>query len=197
MSPASEPRSARPRRRLLVLLAPVLFFALAGGLFFALYRGDASIIPSALVGRPAPAFSLEALPGADVPGLSDADLAKGRVSLVNIWASWCAPCRTEHPVLMRIAEELDVDLHGIAYKDRPENAARFLSELGNPFQRIGLDPSGRIGIEWGVYGVPETYVVDGDGIVRHRHVGPLSPADVENVLKPEIDKARKGLTPAG
>ena len=177
------------QRRIFLLIVPGLFFALAGALFFALYRGDASIIPSALIGRSAPAFDLPALEGAGVPGLAT-DNIKGEVSLVNVWASWCAPCRAEHPVLMRMAEEGSVPIYGLAYKDKPENALGFLMDLGNPFARIGMDESGRAGIDWGIYGVPETFVVDAEGIIRYKHIGPLTPELYEAVLKPEIEKAR-------
>ena len=184
--------SAAKKRPLAVFLIPGLFFALAVALFFALYRGDASLIPSALVGREAPEFALEALEGAGVPGLSHQDLGDG-VSLLNIRASWCAPCRIEHPVLMEISEAGEVPVFGIAYKDREANALNFLRELGNPYARIGVDLSGRAGIDWGIYGVPETFVIDAQGIVRYKHIGPITWELYEKVLLPEIEKARQPL----
>jgi len=174
------PPARRPGVRLLHL-APVLVFAALAALFLVrLYAGDPSRVPSALIGRPVPAFSLAPLPGLatagqPVPGLSDADLESGRVTVVNIWASWCAPCRQEHPVLMDLAKDPSIRVVGINYKDNPENARRFLGQLGNPFSAVGVDPSGRTAIDWGVYGVPETFVVGPDGAIRHKHIGPLLP----------------------
>jgi cytochrome c biogenesis protein CcmG, thiol:disulfide interchange protein DsbE len=127
-----------------------------------------------------PEFQLPALEGGD--GLSSEDL-KGRVSLVNVFASWCVPCRVEHPVLMRLAEE-GVPIFGINYKDPPDQAKAWLAELGDPFEKIGADRNGRVGIEWGVYGVPETFVVDAEGRIRHRHVGPIQARDLERTLLP-------------
>jgi cytochrome c biogenesis protein CcmG, thiol:disulfide interchange protein DsbE len=166
-------------RRLLYLI-PVLVFAAVGiGLAVGLTR-DPSTLPSALIDRPVPQFELPALDGGE--GLSSADL-KGRVSLVNVFASWCVPCRVEHPVLMRLAEE-GVPIFGINYKDPPDKAKAWLAELGNPFEKIGADRNGRVGIEWGVYGVPETFVVDAQGRIRHRHVGPIQARDLEKTLRP-------------
>jgi cytochrome c biogenesis protein CcmG/thiol:disulfide interchange protein DsbE len=166
-------------RRLLYLI-PVLVFAAVGiGLAVGLTR-DPSTLPSALIDRPVPQFELPALDGGE--GLSSADL-KGRVSLVNVFASWCVPCRVEHPVLMRLAEE-GVPIFGINYKDPPDKAKAWLAELGDPFEEIGADRNGRVGIEWGVYGVPETFVVDAQGRIRHRHVGPIQARDLEQTLRP-------------
>jgi cytochrome c biogenesis protein CcmG, thiol:disulfide interchange protein DsbE len=166
-------------RRLLYLIPVVVFAAVGIGLAVGLTR-DPGTLPSALVERPVPEFELPALEGAD--GLSDADL-RGRVSLVNVFASWCVPCRIEHPVLMRLAEQ-GVPIFGINYKDPPDQAKAWLAELGNPFERIGADRNGRVGIEWGVYGVPETFVIDAEGRIRHRHVGPIQARDLEQTLLP-------------
>ncbi len=146
--------------------------------FVRLYAGDASRLPSAMIGRPVPHFDLPPLAGVDVPGLSDADLRQGRVTLVNVFASWCVPCHAEHAVLMEISRDPAlrdrIALVGLAYKDQPENTRRFLGQDGNPYARIGVDATGRVGIDFGVYGVPETYVVKADGTIAYRFVGPLS-----------------------
>jgi cytochrome c biogenesis protein CcmG/thiol:disulfide interchange protein DsbE len=173
--------SARERRGRLVFLLPVLIFAGLAALFLLrLFSGDPSRVPSALIGRPVPAFALAPLPGLvsggkPVPGLADADLKGGPVTVVNIWASWCAPCRQEHPLLMDLAKDPSVRVVGVNYKDNPENARRFLGQLGNPYAAVGVDPSGRAAIDWGVYGVPETFIVGPDGTIRHKHIGPLTP----------------------
>ena len=129
-----------------------------------------------------PAFELPPLAGRDGPGFSSADLG-GRVSLVNVFASWCVPCRVEHPLLMALADD-GVPIYGINYKDPAEQANGWLAELGDPYRAIGADTQGRVAIDWGVYGVPETFVVDTEGRIRHRHVGPLQPRDVEETIKP-------------
>lgn len=175
---------------------PLILFALLAGLFLIrLFAGDASRIPSALIGKPAPTFNLPALDGLKgTPGLSTEDLRKGHVSVVNIFASWCAPCRQEHPVLMAMArdaglKEKGVEIYGLSYKDEPANALGFLQAGGNPFQRVGVDPAGRTAIDFGVYGVPETFVIKGDGTIAYKFVGPLSPSAVATTLLPEIEKA--------
>jgi cytochrome c biogenesis protein CcmG/thiol:disulfide interchange protein DsbE len=173
------PASGEARIRLLSLLPLLVFATLAALFLIRLYAGDPSKVPSALIGRPAPAFALAPLSGltrdgAAVPGLSGGDL-KDRVTVVNVWASWCAPCRQEHPLLMDLAKNPAVRVVGVNYKDNPENARRFLGALGNPFAAVGVDPSGRAAIDWGVYGVPETFVVGPDGAIRHKHIGPLTP----------------------
>lgn len=177
---AAETLPPRKRMRILFLL-PVLIFAGLAALFFVrLFAGDPSRVPSALIGRPAPAVTLpplEGLRGADgtpMPGLSPEDL-KGRVTIVNVWASWCGPCRVEHPQLLDLAKDGSVRLVGINYKDQTENARRFLGALGNPYVAVGVDSTGRAAIDWGVYGVPETYIIGPDGTIRHKHIGPLLP----------------------
>jgi cytochrome c biogenesis protein CcmG, thiol:disulfide interchange protein DsbE len=178
---------ARASRIRILFLVPLFVFAALALLFLVrLYAGDPSRVPSALIGRPVPAFTLEPLPGLShagqpVPGLSDADL-KGRVTVVNVWASWCVPCRQEHPALVELAKNPTVRVVGINYKDNPENARRFLGSLGNPFAAIGIDPNGRAAIDWGVYGVPETFVVGPDGTIRHKHIGPLQPEQMPAFL---------------
>jgi cytochrome c biogenesis protein CcmG/thiol:disulfide interchange protein DsbE len=166
-------------RRLLYLIPVIVFGAVGIGLAVGLTR-DPGTLPSALLDRPVPEFQLPGLDGGE--GFSSEDL-KGRVSLVNVFASWCVPCRVEHPVLMRLAEE-GVPIFGINYKDPPDQAKAWLAELGDPFAKIGADRDGRVGIEWGVYGVPETFVIDTDGRIRHRHVGPIQARDLEGTLLP-------------
>ncbi len=168
-------------RRLLFVLPIVLFAIVALYLVNALQPGrDPSIVPSALIGKPAPEVSLPPL-FEDLPGILPADL-KGQVVLVNFFASWCAPCRAEHPVLLRLAREEGTALLGIAYKNKPEEARAFLLELGNPYARVGMDENGRAGIEFGLYGVPETFVIDKNGIIRFREAGPLTAALLEETL---------------
>jgi cytochrome c biogenesis protein CcmG/thiol:disulfide interchange protein DsbE len=171
-------------RRLLYLLPLAAFAAIAIWFAIGLTR-DPSKLPSALLDRPAPEFTLPALDGSGVAGLKAGDL-RGKVALVNVFASWCVPCRVEHPILMRLARESGIVLYGISYKDKAQDSARFLSELGNPYAAIGHDENGRVGIEWGVYGVPETFVVDREGRIRHKHVGPLSPKDLQDTILPLI-----------
>jgi cytochrome c biogenesis protein CcmG, thiol:disulfide interchange protein DsbE len=167
--------------RLIYLLPLALFLALAGYFAIGLTR-DPSKLPSTLIDRPAPAFALPAvIEGGQ--GLARADLT-GRPVLVNFYASWCAPCRIEHPALMRLVREQGVIVHGIAYKDKPEAARAFLAQLGNPYARNGLDLDGRAGIEWGITGVPETFVIDAGGRIRFRFQGPLNAAVIENDILP-------------
>ena len=191
---------ATPRRRLrLPLLIPLaLFLTLAGVFLLRLYGGDISEVPSALVGKPAPEFALPPLEGmttngAPVPGLARADL-DGRITLLNVFASWCGPCRAEHPLLMDLAKDARIRVVAINYKDQPENARRFLGRLGNPFANIGVDTAGRAAIDWGVYGVPETFLVGRDGVILLKHIGPLTPEAVRDRVMPAIETA---LAPAG
>ena len=167
-------------RRLVYLLPVLAFTALVAYFLLALQR-DPSVLPSAMLDKPAPEFALDGL--GSTPGLARADAA-GQVIMINFFASWCVPCRVEHPVLMRLSNELSVPLYGIDYKDKPEDATRFLGELGNPYKRIGTDRDGRVGIDFGVYGVPETYVIDKAGRIRLRHVGPLTPEAVRDEIMP-------------
>jgi cytochrome c biogenesis protein CcmG/thiol:disulfide interchange protein DsbE len=179
-----------------MMLLPLIAFAAVAGLFFVrLYSGDSSLLPSALIGRPVPHFDLPPLAGIETPGLSDGDLRRGRVTLVNVFASWCVPCHAEHQILMEIAGDPQlqarVGLVGLAYKDAPENTRRFLGQGGNPYARIGVDASGRTAIDFGVYGVPETYVIKGDGTIAYRFVGPLSEESLREVLLPQIAAASR------
>lgn len=171
-------------------LIPAGFFLVVAGFFLvAVFRGDPSHVPSALIGRQVPVFTLPAVEGLDRPGLGDKDFGKGVPIVVNVWASWCVPCREEHAVLSELRGLTPSPIYGINYKDAPDAARRFLGELGNPFTRIGADAKGRTSIDWGVYGVPETYIVDGKGRIAYKHVGPLTPQIVDDEILPALRAA--------
>ncbi|MDV2966204.1 DsbE family thiol:disulfide interchange protein [Nitratireductor aquimarinus] len=175
-------------RRLLFLLPLLVFLALAAVFLMQLFSGrDTSLVPSALIGRDAPQTDLPPLEGMSLPGLSSEAFA-GKITLVNVWGSWCLPCRQEHPLLMELARDGRFVIAGLNYKDKPENARRFLGDLGNPYDAIGVDQNGRAAIDWGVYGVPETFLVGPEGRIRYKHVGPFTPESVQNDLMPEIEK---------
>ena len=189
-APATE---AKPRRWH-ALLPLIAFLALAALFLVRLHTGDPQRLPSPLVGKPAPVFALPALEGSGLAGFADSDLRMGKVTLVNVFASWCVPCRDEHPVLIELTKRPElaragVRLVGLAYKDEPGNSLKFLREMGNPYALVGADRSGRVGIDWGVYGVPETFVVKGDGTIAYKFIGPLSPEALRDVLMPQIEKA--------
>jgi cytochrome c biogenesis protein CcmG/thiol:disulfide interchange protein DsbE len=191
MTPSTE--AGGGRRKLITLLPLVLFLALAALFFFRLGSGDPSKIPSALIGRAAPETSLPRLEGVEfsgkpVTGIAP-DLFKGQVTLVNVWASWCVPCHDEAPLLMKMAADARYQIVGINYKDSPDNARRFLGRYGNPFTAIGTDGNGRASIEWGVYGVPETFLVGRDGRIAYKLVGPITAQNLESAVKPAIEKA--------
>ena len=195
MTDATRPRAPR-RHRLTLLLPLILFLALAALFLIRLGSGDPSRIPSALIGRPAPMTSLPPVRGLErdgkpLPGLDPAQF-QGNVSLVNVWASWCVPCHDEVPFLQQLGQDRRIRLVGINYKDQPDNARRFLNRYGNPFAASGADESGRAAIEWGVYGVPETFVVGRDGRIAYKLVGPITAENFERVLLPELDKALGG-----
>jgi cytochrome c biogenesis protein CcmG, thiol:disulfide interchange protein DsbE len=173
----------------------VAFAALAALFWFRLGDGDPSRIPSALIGHPAPQTPLPPLQGlasngAPVPGLDPA-VFKGKVSVVNVWASWCVPCHDEAPLLTALGKDTRLQVIGINYKDAPDNARRFLGRYGNPYGMVGVDGNGRAAIEWGVYGVPETFIVGREGTIVYKMVGPVTPENIDTVLKVEIDKALK------
>lgn len=190
-------KTAKPRRRSWLVALPLIAFALLAGLFwFRLGAGDPARIPSALIGRPAPQTKLPPLEGlvaegAQVPGLDPAAFA-GQVSVVNVWASWCVPCHDEAPLLLQLAQDKRIRMIGINYKDAQDNARRFLGRYGNPFGAVGADSNGRASIEWGVYGVPETFVVGRDGTIVHKLIGPITPENLSGALKPAIEKALQG-----
>jgi cytochrome c biogenesis protein CcmG/thiol:disulfide interchange protein DsbE len=181
------------RRRIAVLVPLAVFLALVFLFLFRLYSGDPSLIPSALIGHPAPQTNLPPVAGlerdgAAVPGIDPAGF-NCAFTVVNVWASWCIPCRDEAPLLMQLAQDSRVRLIGINYKDLPDNARRFLGRYGNPFAAAGADENGRAAIEWGVYGVPETFVVGKNARIAYKLVGPITADNFEAVLKPQIDKA--------
>src|SRR6267143_6182413 len=165
-----------------MVLPLVGFLALAALFWSRLGDGDPSRIPSALIGHPAPQTSLPPLQGllsngAQVPGLDPANF-KGKVSVVNVWASWCVPCHDEAPLLTELAKDKRLQLIGINYKDAPDNAQRFFGRYGNPFASVGVDGNGRAAIEWGVYGLPETFIVGRDGKIAYKLVGPITPDNI-------------------
>ncbi len=181
------------RRRVVVLVPLVVFLGLVLLFLIGLYGGDPSRIPSALIGHPAPQTRLPPIAGLDrtgdpVPGL-DPTSFKGAVTLVNVWASWCVPCHDEVPLLTQLAQDSRLRLGGINYKDKAGNARRFLGRYGNPYAAVGADQSGRAAIEWGVYGVPETFVVGRDTRITYKLVGPITAENLAAVLKPQIEKA--------
>ncbi|HEY6257774.1 MAG TPA: DsbE family thiol:disulfide interchange protein [Xanthobacteraceae bacterium] len=181
------------RRRLIVLIPLIGFLGLATLFVIRLYAGDPSRIPSALIGHPAPQTNLPPLAGlardgAPVPGLDPAAF-HGAVSIINVWASWCVPCHDEAPLLVQLAQDKRIRIVGINYKDQADNARRFLGRYGDPFAANGADENGRAAIEWGVYGVPETFVVGRDARIAYKLIGPITPDNLDTVLKPEIEKA--------
>jgi cytochrome c biogenesis protein CcmG/thiol:disulfide interchange protein DsbE len=194
MTEAGEGSSAtKPARRWLPLLPLVLFGALAALFFFRLGSGDPARLPSALIGKPVPVTTLPALEGLNengvgLPGITP-DLLTGKVSVVNVWASWCVPCHDEAPLLDRLAKDKRFQIIGINYKDATENARRFLGRYGNPFSAVGADANGRASIEWGVYGVPETFIIGRDGRIAYKLIGPITAENYNSVLLTEIEKA--------
>jgi len=173
--------------RPLMMAPPVIFAGLALMFGLAMMRDDPDALPTALAGKPAPAVQLQPL--GDTPPFEDASLRDGQVKLVNFWASWCAPCRVEHPNLEQMAQA-GIPILGVNYKDKPEAALKFLAELGNPFAGLGADTEGRMAINWGVYGVPETYVVDGNGNIIMRHAGPITQRTISETMLPAIQEAQ-------
>lgn len=192
-SPEETPGKAKPKTTLLLPL--ILVAILLAFLFVALRSGEPSRLPSALIGKPVPDFALPAIPNVPgdsgpVPGLSSAAFKTGKVSLLNVWATWCAPCMEEHPLLIELSQQ-GIPLYSINYKDKPEAARRFLASHGNPFRAIGADESGFTAIDFGVYGVPETFVIAGDGRIAYRFPGPLSPEIIADKIMPAIKKAEQ------
>lgn len=165
----------------LMFLPLVVVAGFVGASWWAMGRQDPNAMPTALAGKPAPAVSLEPL-GAGEP-FTDADLRNGKIKLVNYWASWCAPCRVEHPNLKRMSDD-GVEIFGVNWKDTPDKALGFLAEMGDPFTKLGADPKNKMGIDWGVAGVPETFVVDGEGNIITRIAGPLTDAVIEAQVEP-------------
>lgn len=177
--------------RYLLLALPLLALVALVAIFAVSIDRDPNLVRSVLIDKPAPQFALPPVEGLDTPGFDTASLL-GEVTVVNVFASWCIPCRDEHPLLTALRQQTGVRLFGINQKDAPENARAFLAELGNPYDRIGADSDGRASIEWGVYGVPETFVVDAEGIIVFKHVGPLSPSAISDNLLPALEAAKAG-----
>lgn len=171
----------------LAILPPVIFLGIAGLFYFNLGREGGQDLPSTMIGREAPAF-LKITALRDDPAPTMEVLQADGIKFVNFWASWCGPCRAEHPILEAMNDD-GLNLIGINYKDAPDNALGFLAELGDPFRQIGADRGGRTGLEWGVYGVPETFVIDGDGKVLYRHPGPLTQRILDERIFPAIAAA--------
>lgn len=189
MSSADEyPMAPMRRRNLLAFLPLALAAVLAVVLAWGLIR-DPSTLPSTLIGKPVPAFELPPVKGRTL-GLSSAGL-KGEVSLVNVFASWCVACRAEHPLFMKLAAQGTVPLHGLNYKDQPDDAAKWLDSLGDPYTRTGADISGRVAIDWGVYGVPETFVIGADGRVAYKHIGPVNEEVLTRTIQPLVEELRR------
>jgi cytochrome c biogenesis protein CcmG/thiol:disulfide interchange protein DsbE len=182
------PASTRQRFRPLLLVPAALFVLLGLVLGWGLTRNPKEI-PSALIGRPVPVFDLPPVQGRTL-GLASTDLV-GEVSLVNVFASWCVACQAEHPLLMALTAERRVPIHGLNYKDAPADAAAWLDKLGDPYLRTGADRNGRVAIDWGVYGVPETFVVSADGRIAHKHIGPLTRRDLDETILPLVERLRR------
>ena len=186
---------AQKRRSWLAILPLAAFLALGVLFYFRLGAGDPNQLPSALIGHPAPQTSLPPLDGLNLAGVQlpgvDSAAFKGEVTLVNVFASWCIPCAEEAPLFVQLSKDKRVHVVGINYKDSPDNARRFLGRYGNPYQAVGVDASGRTAINWGVYGVPETFIVGRDGRIAYKLVGPLTPDNIDSVMRVQIDKALK------
>jgi cytochrome c biogenesis protein CcmG/thiol:disulfide interchange protein DsbE len=192
------PQDEPPRRLLLIriiVLVPLAIFVAVVAMFWSgLFSGrDPSLLPSVLIGHPAPQTPLPPVAGLvrdgqPVPGLAPADFT-GTVTVVNVWASWCVPCHDEAPLLMRLAGDKRIRIVGINQKDKPDDARRFLGRYGNPYAAVGADQNGRASIEWGVYGVPENFIVGRDGRIAYKLVGPLTPDNIDSVFRPAIEKA--------
>ncbi|NTE87625.1 DsbE family thiol:disulfide interchange protein [Agrobacterium rubi] len=193
----SAPAPSGGKSRYILALLPLLAFAgFAAIAAKMLYEQDVngldvSAIPSALINTKAPSLALPPLEGSGLPALTDAAI-KGKVTLVNVFASWCVPCRQEHPMLKEMSKDERLNVVGINYKDKSENALKFLGELGNPYDAIGIDPNGKAAIDWGVYGIPETYLVGKDGTIVYKKVGPIDAATYERDIIPAIERAIAG-----
>jgi cytochrome c biogenesis protein CcmG/thiol:disulfide interchange protein DsbE len=175
--------------RVLLAVLPLGALVALVAIFAVNINRDPSLVPSVLIDKPAPQFAMEEVPGLGIPGFDTAALT-GEVTVVNVFASWCIPCRDEHPVLEALKEQSKVRLFGINQKDAPENARTFLESLGNPYDAIGADPNGRVSIDWGVYGVPETFIVDAGGTIRFKHIGPIAMERLKSEILPAIEAAR-------
>lgn len=189
-----------PRRKLGWVIAPLVVFAMLAAAFaFSLSQGDPSKLPSALIGKPAPKTAFPALDGLkdagqQIAGFTSEAFGKGKVTVVNFWASWCVPCVQEHPHLIALGKRAGVSIYGVNYKDQPSAARRFIGRYGNPYAKVGTDSNGRGAIEWGVYGMPETFIIDGEGHIAYKHVGPITEHSLNREVIPAIEKARAAST---
>lgn len=185
-----EATKAARRKARLFLLPLLIFVALALLLLFGL-GNDPREVPSPLIGKPIPNFTLPELRDGQQRTVSDQDL-RGTISLVNVWASWCFACRQEHPQLMALSQRDDIQIFGLNWKDDKQDALKVLRDTGDPYKRIGFDPDNKVGIDWGVYGAPETFLVDPNGMIRHKHIGPISPEIWEEQFLPKIQRIKRG-----
>lgn len=191
----SETETKKPN--LWVAILPLVIFLVLTGVFYSLLSTegrDTSALPSALLNDPAPVLIVPPLAETGLPGMEASTFKTGKVSVVNIFASWCVPCRQEHPQIVKLGQDERIQLVGINHKDGNRNAMSFLDELGNPYDVIGVDRNGRASIEWGVYGVPETFLVDGNGVIFYKHVGPISPAQLEKQILPLLEQKLSGTS---
>lgn len=194
-SEAGRKQEPQPRSGISWLaLVPLAVFVGLGGVFAVrLFSGRPDVLPSTLINKPVPVFSLPPVEGlAGDPGLSDRDLKTGKVTVVNFFASWCPPCREEHPQLLELAKDERITLYGVDLRDPPEDARRFIARAGNPFAAIGADRSGRVSIDWGIYGAPETFIVKGDGTILFKQIGVITPEVLQKVIRPKIEAALGG-----
>ena len=189
MTDRSDPKNSA-RRRSLLTFVPIVVAAAVGAVFYWGMKTGSDTLPSALIGRPVPDFNLPPIEGRQ-DGFDTADL-QGKVSLVNVWASWCVPCRAENPLLVALSKRGIVPIYGLNYKDKAKDALGFLAELGDPFTRIGADIAGRVAIDWGVYGVPETYVIDAEGRIVYRQVGPVDQKILDEKILPIVARLQAG-----
>lgn len=187
--PHNQPRTFM--QKLSLFLPLIIFGSLAIFFLLQLTSGrNAQDLPSVLIGKQAPSLSMAAIEGSGVPALNDAAIS-GKVTLVNVWASWCVPCRQEHPFLLELSKDPRIQIVGLNYKDKNENALKFLTELGNPYTAIGIDPNGAASIDWGVYGVPETFLISRSGEILYKHIGPIDARGFEAKVLPAIEAALK------
>ncbi|MEP1443289.1 MAG: DsbE family thiol:disulfide interchange protein [Hyphomicrobiales bacterium] len=188
MTSQKQTKSKRPS--LFAMLPVILFLGLAGLFFLQLVSGrNNSDVPSALIGKSVPTFELASLEGATLPSFSSDSPKDNKLTLINVWASWCAPCRAEHPFVEALSKNENLTIYGLNYKDTDENALAFLKELGNPYDAVGADHSGRVGIDFGVYGVPETFMIDKSGTIVHKFIGPITASRLQDELVPAIERA--------
>jgi cytochrome c biogenesis protein CcmG/thiol:disulfide interchange protein DsbE len=187
----SDEIDQKPQRsffqKLIVFSPLIIFGALAVFFYLQLTSGrNAQVLPSVLIGEKAPSIDLPALERFDLPALND-DAIKGKLTLLNVWASWCVPCRQEHPFLVDLAKDERLNIVGLNYKDKPFNAAQFLTGLGNPYTAVGVDSTGEATIDWGVYGVPETFVISPEGTIIYKHIGPITDAALSDKIMPVLE----------